>query len=179
MKILFLISLQLCYILSLIPVLKIIITDNLNKLNFFHLMYDTSGIFLDFYNDSEFSFIPYEIYKIIFSKYVTDVYPCEGKKIVINENEYESFWCYPGGMGFFRNWYLITEKYAIKIDSSKLFILKNDNYYFRFVSSRNVENIVIDKKLSDLMEVEILDNDDFIINNVDYIHQFDDVIKIN
>ena len=174
MKILFLLSLQLCYILSLIPVIKIIITDNLNEFYSFDLRYDTSGIFLDFDNDSELSFIPYEIYKIIENKYINDVYACEGRKIVINNNEYEGFICYSGALSFFKNWYLITEKYVIKIKSSKLFVLKDEYYFFRFVSSRNVENIIIDKQLSDSMKVELLGNDDFIIHNEEYIYQFED-----
>ena len=170
---LLLLSLQICYISTLIPTLKFIISENLNDLSSIDLRYDTSGMFLDFDNNSEVSFIPYEIYKIITDKY-TNKELCEKKEIVVNDNQYETFWCYPGALGFFRNINLITEKYAIKISSSSLFIYKDDNYYFRFVSSRNVENFIFGKKLINLMKIEFLDNDDFIINNKECIHQFED-----
>ena len=174
MKTFFLLMFQLSNILSLIPITKIIIGGDLKSLNRYNLRYDASGIFLKFDFDSEISFLPYEIYKIIITDYVlSDYIPCDEKKIVVNGNEYETFRCDPSGLNLFTNFYLITEKYAIKINYENLFTLIDNEYYFRFVSLRNVENIVIDKNLCDLMKVK-LDNDDFIIYNETFVYQFED-----
>ena len=174
MKTFFLLMFQLSNILSLIPITKIIIGGDLKSLNRYNLRYDASGIFLKFDFDSEISFLPYEIYKIIISDYVlSDYVPCDEKKIEVNGIEYETFRCDSEGIHLFTNFYLITEKYAIKINSENLFNFMNNDYYFRFLSLRNVENIIIDKNLSDLMKVE-LNNNDFIIRNESFIYQFED-----
>ena len=174
MKTSFLLLLQFTGILSLIPVIKIVSSNNLMNLNSYNLRYDMTGIYLKFDFDSEMSFLPYEVYQIIVSEYSSEYVPCEQKNINFDGKEFEAFWCDREGIAFFSNLNLITEKYVIKINAADLFTVIDNEYYFRFISSRNIENIVIDKNLSDLMKVELLDNDDFTIHNETFIYQFGD-----
>ena len=174
-KILFLILVQVSISLPLIPVSKFILSDNFNDMKFYDLRYDITGTYLTFDQEAEFSFLPYEIYYII-ENYATgsEEVDCTDKKIEINGIQYNAFWCEESSFQMFDDINLITEKYSIKIPSSEFFVVYNEKYYFRFISSKNVEHIVLDKELINFMDIEFLDNDDYIIHNEKCINEFSD-----
>ena len=161
-------------VLSLTKVSRVIISNNINKLYFYNTKREIFGTYLTFDKNAEFSFLPYEIFSIL-SNYIiqSDDILCDKSKININNTEYEAFICDKEVSGILKedilylleNINFITNKYAIKIPHEMLFILKDGSNYLRFVSSRNVEHIVLDKELIDLMNVEFLNNDNFIIHN--------------
>ena len=153
-------------VLSLTKVSRIIISDNINDLYFYDSKRAIFGTYLTFDKNAEFSFLPYEVYDIIYEYAMgKDDFICERSKIDINKTEYDAIVCNEAILSFFDNFNFITAKYAIKVPYKKLFISKDNLYYLRFITSRNVEHIVFDKELIDYMDIEFLGDDNFIINN--------------
>ena len=165
-KILFLISIQVSISLPLIPVSKLILCNFVNSIKYYDLRYDITGTYLTFDKEAEFSFFPYEIYNVIksYAPGIDEVY-CSDKKIDVNETEYTALWCENNPSKLFSDINILTEKYSMKIPSSEMFVIYNGQYYLRFLSSKNVEHIVLDKELISFMNVEFLDNNDYIIHN--------------
>lgn len=174
-KIFLFVLIQISISLPLIPVSKFILSDNVNNMKFYDLRYDITGTYLTFDKEAEFSFLPYEIYSII-ENYATgtEEIDCDAKKIEINGVQYQAFWCGEISLNMFDDINLITEKYSIKIPSSEFFVDYNERKYFRFVSSKNVEHIVLDKVLINFMNIKFLDNDDYIIQNKNCTNEFKD-----
>ena len=154
-------------VLSLTKVSRFIISNDINNLKSFDIIREIFGTYLTFDKNAEFSFLPYEIFDIIYYYvFQSDEYlTCKESKININNTEFKAITCGKNILTYFENFNFITAKYAIKFSNEMLFVLKDNLYYLRFVSSRNVEHIVLDKEIINLMNIEFLDNDNFIINN--------------
>ena len=167
-KIIILLLANFSIVLSLTKVSRIIISNNISNLFTYDTKREIFGTYLTFDKNAEFSLVPYEVFNII-SSYVfgrEDII-CDESKIKKDNIEYEAIVCNEMILSLFENFNFITNKYAIKFTNKMLFVSKDDLYYLRFVSSRNVEHIFLDKELIDLMKIEFRDNDNFVINNKD------------
>ena len=73
--------------------------------------------------------------------------------------------------------HFIIKDYGITIPLKQLFYSIEDEedfvYYFRFLSKEDQENIIIGNDLIQLMNITFIGNDNFIINNNEFISKLD------
>ena len=160
-------------ITQIIPLYKLLIAGDINKFKEkekYNICIQPKGIGIIFNQTSEISIIPEQLFYEI-TKYYQVVYDLIDK-VEQTRNGYSL--------------YLIVE--CLRPDETIHFILKDmgitiplkilfyDNeedegmvYYFRFLTKKDQENIIIGKDLIDLMDITFIDNNNFIINNKSFI----------
>ena len=160
-------------ITQIIPLYKLLIAGDINKLKEkekYNICIKPKGVGIIFNKTSEISIMPEQLFYEI-TKYYHVVYDLIDK-VETTKNGYSL--------------YLIIE--CLRPDETIHFILKDmgitiplktlfyDNdedegmvYYFRFLTKKDQENIIIGKDLIDLMDITFIDNTNFIINNKNFI----------
>ena len=160
-------------ITQIIPLYKLLIAGDINKLKEkekYNICIKPKGVGIIFNKTSEISIMPEQLFYEI-TKYYHVVYDLIDK-VETTKNGYSL--------------YLIIE--CLRPDETIHFILKDmgitiplktlfyDNdedegmvYYFRFLTKKDQENIIIGKDLIDLMDITYIDNTNFIINNKSFI----------
>ena len=160
-------------ITQIIPLYKLLIAGDINKLKEkekYNICIKPKGVGIIFNKTSEISIMPEQLFYEI-TKYYKVVYDLIDK-VEQTKNGYSL--------------YLIIE--CLRPDETIHFILKDmgitiplktlfyDNdedegmvYYFRFLTKKDQENIIIGKDLIDLMDITFIDNTNFIINNKSFI----------
>ena len=160
-------------ITQIIPLYKLLIVGDINKLKEkekYNIFIKPKGVGIIFNKTSEISIMPEQLFYEI-TKYYKVVYDLIDK-VETTKNGYSL--------------YLIIE--CLRPDETIHFILKDmgitiplkalfyDNdedegmvYYFRFLTKKDQENIIIGKDLIDLMDITFIDNTNFIINNKNFI----------
>ena len=160
-------------ITQIIPLYKLLIAGDINKLKEkekYNICIKPKGVGIIFNKTSEISIMPEQLFYEI-TKYYKVVYDLIDK-VETTKNGYSL--------------YLIIE--CLRPDETIHFILKDmgitiplktlfyDNdedegmvYYFRFLTKKDQENIIIGKDLIDLMDITFIDNTNFIINNKSFI----------
>ena len=166
-------SSSLSQITQIIPLYKLLIAGDINKFKEkekYNICIKPKGIGIIFNQTSEISIIPEQLFYEI-TKYYQVVYDLIDK-VEQTKNGYSL--------------YLIVE--CLRPDETIHFILKDmgitiplkilfyDNeedegmvYYFRFLTKKDQENIIIGKDLIDLMDITFIDNNNFIINNKSFV----------
>ena len=166
-------SSSLSQITQIIPLYKLLIAGDINKFKEkekYNICLKPKGIGIIFNQTSEISIIPEQLFYEI-TKYYQVVYDLIDK-VEQTRNGYSL--------------YLIIE--CLRPDETIHFILKDmgrtiplkilfyDNekdegmvYYFRFLTKKDQENIIIGKDLIDLMDITFIDNNNFIINNKSFV----------
>jgi len=160
-------------ITQVIPLYKVLIAGDINKFKEkekYNICIKPKGVGIIFNKTSEVSIMPEQLFSEITSYYriVYDLID----KVEPTKNGY--------------NLYLIIE--CLRPDETIHFILRDmgitiplktlfyDNdedegmvYYFRFLTRKDQENIIIGKDLIDLMDITFVDNTNFIINNKSFV----------
>ena len=160
-------------ITQVIPLYKVLIAGDINKFKEkekYNICIKPKGVGIIFNKTSEVSIMPEQLFSEITS-YYRIVYD------LIDKVEPTKNGC---------NLYLIIE--CLRPDETIHFILRDmgitiplktlfyDNdedegmvYYFRFLTRKDQENIIIGKDLIDLMDITFVDNTNFIINNKSFV----------
>ena len=164
--------------LRVYPIHKFIITNDLNPSNisninlreYFHFSLDVKGVGIIFDKNSNMNLIPYHLFKQI--KKILDIYSPDSNSYIINkENGYQEiviFYFLNNNFSF----NLILEKIGITFPNDVLFYRPKDEVnknYFLFLTKENQENIIFGKNIIDLMKIEFDNDEEFIINNNDFI----------
>ena len=163
---------------EIIPIYKIILSPNLNKLDRSSssqlILNNIKGIGLIFDTNSENNIMPMHLIKYIkifydhFEETITDFLPNE------KENEYFELILsyYYGGS---ESLHLIFEKFGISMPIADLlkYDEEEDIYRFKFITKENQENIIIGKDLIEFMNIDFKDINNIIINNK-YISKLED-----
>ena len=160
------------------PIHNFIITNNLNHSNisninlkeYFHISLDVKGVGVIFDNNSNMNLIPYHLFKQI--KKTLDLYSPDSNSYILNkENDYQEIVIFYFLNNIF-SFNLILEKIGITFPNDVLFYRPKDEInknYFIFLTKENQENIIFGKNLIDLMKIEFYNDEEFIINNNDFI----------
>ena len=166
------------------PIHKFIITNDLNHSNisninlkeYFHFSLDVKGVGIIFEKSSNVSLIPYHLFKQI--KKILDVYSSDSNSYILDkENDYKEiiiFYFLNNNFSF----NLILEKIGITFPNDVLFYRPKDEInknYFIFLTKENQENIIFGKNLIDLMKIEFDNDEDFIINNNDFVTHLEEL----
>ena len=163
---------------TIYPIHKFIITNNLNHSNisninlkeYFHISLDVKGVGVIFDNNSNMNLIPYHLFKQI--KKILDLYSPDSNSYILNkENDYQEIVIFYFLNNIF-SFNLILEKIGITFPNDVLFYRPKDEInknYFIFLTKENQENIIFGKNLIDLMKIEFYNDEEFIINNNDFI----------
>ena len=165
------------------PIQKFIIANNLNHSNisninleeYFYLSLNIKGVGVIFDNNSNINLIPNHLFIQI--KKILDLYsPDSNAFIVKKENDYQELVIY-----YYLNenftFNLIFEKIGITFPNDVLFyrpIGEFNKNFFIFLTKENQENIIFGKKLIELMKFEINGEDEFLINNYNFITYLED-----
>ena len=184
LKLLIIIKISLSFqISSIIPVKKILLTDDIKIISFNKYLYwniNSKGYGIKFDNNSNISLIPFNLFKNIFNSYreLEDVNPIIRKyengiqEIIINTNDFYGFQII----------HFILENTSISIPL-KYFLVKKNNeleedkeqeYSICFLTKESQEYIIFGEDLIKLMNIEFLEDNDFIIHNDEFIYKFDE-----
>ena len=153
------------------PVHNLIITTNLNHINFINENYffyslNTKGIGIIFDYNSEINLIPYHLLKKI--KKLVEIYLQDCYSFIRDkENNYQELYFF-GYMNNDLSFHFITDQLGITFPNDILFPKFLDSigkFSFCFLSKESQDNIIIGKNLMDLMEIKFLEKNEFIINN--------------
>ncbi len=159
---------------NIYPIRNLIITSNINHIdikNYYYFFYslNTKGVGIIFDYDSEINLIPYQFFpqiKKIIDVWLIDSYSFIGDK----ENNYKELYFF-GYMNDIISFHFITDNIGITIPNDILFPKISDSigrFTFCFLSKENQDNIIIGKTLIDLMKIQFLENNQFIINNKNF-----------
>ena len=159
---------------SIIPIYKLLIAGDLNNFRsseLYNFCYETKGVGLIFNNNSDISVMPKHIFTFI-NRYYELTYNSLIGQIEIMPNGYYQYILIESNRPP-ETIHFILKDIGITFPLKELFFSKEDEedlvYYFRFLSKDDQENIIIGKDLIELMDIKFIDNDNFIINNKDYI----------
>ena len=165
---------------SNIPLYKIIIIKDINEmksekknLNYYYL--ESKGIGITFNKNSDVSVIPMNLFQDIITYYkISNDFVLD--KIENIQNGYKQFLILES-IRPRETIHFIIKDYGITIPLNQLFYSIEDEedfvYYFRFLSKEDQENIIIGNDLIQLMNITFIGNDNFIINNNEFISKLD------
>ena len=158
---------------SIIPIYKIILTDDINNLepknSFLNLYIDYKGMGFIFDNNSEISIMPMDLFNEI-KKFYFDGYSNVLYFETKIRDEYKELILSDFSDKIERAHFILEDK-GIIIPINELF-RKNDKgeYGFIFLGDEKGENIIFGKDLIKRMDVEFKENsDDYVIHNEDFI----------
>ena len=165
---------------SIFPLYKLVIAGNINnfKLNkvYKDFSYEAKGIGIMFNNDSDISLMPMQLFHDIYKFYeIAD----DGLlyKIEALPNGLSQYFIFESNRPF-EIIHLILEDSGITFPLKYLFFDKEEEedfvYFFRFLSTEEQENIIIGKDLIELMNITFIDNNNFVINNKDFISKIEE-----
>ena len=159
---------------SIIPLYKVVITENLNIFktkeshNYCH---NTKGVGIIFNNNYNISVMPKHIFNDIIKYYqITYDFIDKFEKL---KNGYTQYLIIDS-IRPYETIHFILKDMGITFPIKQLFFIKEEEeeedfvYFFRFLTKEDHENIIIGKDLIDLMNVTFVDNN-IVINNKDYI----------
>ena len=169
--IIIIVSFSLSQISSVIPLHKIILTEDISHLeinNLFNLRLKIKGNGIIFDNNSDINVMPMniflELYTFYRDRYIDDTIA----KIEKSSDEYNEF-VMVSSLSRFETIHFILNDIGITMPLNELFVPKNiteHKYSFRFLGKEDQENIIFGKDLIKLMDIDFRDNDNnFVINN--------------
>ena len=163
-----------------IPVYKvkrIILTDSINNFNSpYNIRCDieSKGYGVTFNYNSNISLIPYNLFERLFEFYKSyeDIYT----NIMQLDNGIKELIIYANIEYGFETIHFIFEKFGISIPLQYYLVDKEEIQKFgiRFLSKEDQQYISFGKDLIDVMNIEIKDDNSFIVNNDDFISKMDD-----
>ena len=150
-------------------IFKIILSNDINNLDSHSYKFNTKGARLVINPDSQFSIMPIQLATIIekgFNTYYNSIYD----SLHENGNGYYNLKTPIFFEENFPSINIILKKYGIFIPNKYFFEAKEVYYDFIFLISLNMENgdIIIGKDLIDLMQIEIINENEFKINNEEF-----------
>ena len=163
---------------SLIPIHKLILTENITNLEINSIMnyrFNLKGVGLLFNNNSDINLIPMHLFSEIYKYYsfYDDIYT----DIEILPNGYKEF-LMVSSLYKIETIHLILNDLGIIFPLSELFIPKDEQehlYSFIFLSKEGQENIIFGKELIQRMQIDFKENENnFEINNKDFIIEIKD-----
>ena len=165
---------------SIIPIYKIILTEDISHLEInnnynFRLKIKGNGIIFD--NNSDINVMPMhifnEMYNFYHEHYIDDTIS-KIEKLSDGYNEFEIV----SSFSRYETIHFILKDIGITIPLNELFIPKNianNLYSFRFLGKEDQENIIIGKDLIKLMDVDFKENENnFVIKNKTFISNVKD-----
>ena len=163
---------------TIFPLKKIILTDDLNKFgltNNIRLDLEPIGCGITFNNNSNISLIPFNLFSTIyfFYKGFEDVMSVIKK----DKDGNQELIVYANLDYGFETFHFIFENFGISIPL-KYFLIEKDEeqkYGIRFLTNENQEYISFGKDLIELMDIEFVDNNNFIIHNDEFISKMDEL----
>ena len=174
------VSFSLSQISSIIPLYKVILTEDINHLEInnnynFCLKIKGNGIIFD--NNSDINVMPMhifnEMYNFYHEHYIDDTIS-KIEKLSDGYNEFEIV----SSFSRYETIHFILKDIGITIPLNELFIPKNianNLYSFRFLGKEDQENIIIGKDLIKLMDVDFKENENnFVIKNKTFISNVKD-----
>ena len=157
---------------EIIPIYKMALSPNLNKLyenpNYNLIINDIKGVGLIFDTNSEISFLPMNLMKYIeiyyehFEETLTDYYPKENNYLEL------ILYYYYGGNELI---HFIFEKSGISIPIKEILIYEENFQRFKFLTGESQDNIIIGKDLIELMDIDVIN---LKINNEKYITKLEE-----
>ena len=174
------VSFSLSQISSIIPLYKIILTEDINHLEInnnynFRLKIKGNGIIFD--NNSDVNVMPMHIFNemyIFYHEHYIDDTISKIKNLSDGYNEFEVV----SSLSRFETIHFILKDFGITIPLNELFApknLTNHLYSFRFLGKEDQENIIIGKDLIKLMDIDFKENENnFVIKNKNYISNVKD-----
>ena len=163
---------------TIFPLKKIILTDDLNKFglaNNIRLDLEPIGCGITFNNNSNISLIPFNLFSTIyvFYKGFEDIMTV----IKRDKDGNQELIIYANLVYGFETFHFIFENFGISIPL-KYFLIEKDEeqkYGIRFLTNENQEYISFGKDLIELMDIEFVDNNNFIIHNDEFISKMDEL----
>ena len=172
-------SLSLSKTSSIIPLYKIVLTENISHLEInalfnFRLNIKGNGIIFD--DNSDVNIIPMNIMQDIYNFYRLS-YDDILAKIEKLENNYTEF-TIVHSLENLETIHFVLKDIGITLPLKQLFVLKDENinlFSFRFLSKENEDNIIFGKDLIELMKINFYDDKpNFEINNNEFISKIED-----
>ena len=162
------------------PIHHLIITSNINHTilineDYFYYSLNTKGVGIIFDYNSEINLIPFYLFKQI--KKILDIWNLDNYSFIKDkDNNYQELIFY-GYLNNIISFHFITDSIGLTFPNDILFpkVLNTiGSYTFSFLSKENQENIIIGKNMTDSMKIEFLENNEFIINNKDFISSIEE-----
>ena len=162
---------------SIFPVKKIILTDDLNKMflnNNIRIDIEPLGYGITFNNNSNISLIPYNLFTRIRTFYegFEDII----SSVKITEDGNKEIILYANIDYGFETFHFILENFGISIPLKYYLVEKDETqkYGIRFLTNENQEYISFGKDLIEVMDIEFIDKNNFIIHNDEFISKLND-----
>ena len=156
-------------------IFKIIISDDINQTEKLVYKFSTKGTRLIINPDSDYSIMPIQI-AIILEKGFTTYYNSIYDSLYENQTDYYNLRTPIFFEENFPSINIILKTQGIFIPNKYFFVPKEQWYDFIFLIGLNMENgdIIIGKDLIDLMQIEIINENEFKINNEEFIVKLND-----
>ena len=162
---------------SIFPVKKIILTDDLNRMllsNNIRLDIEPLGYGITFNNNSNISLIPYNLFTRIriFYEGFEDILSL----VKTSEDGNKEIILYANIDYGFETFHFILENFGITIPLKYYLVEKDETqkYGIRFLTNENQEYISFGKDLIEVMDIEFIDKNNFIIHNDEFISKLND-----
>ena len=163
-------------------VYKVILSQNINdkgtksiQLYNIYLIMNLKGLALTFDNDLEISLMPINLFQQI-SKFYMETYQstCFFQTKMRDSDGYEL--TLDGECRDLETVHYILKDKGISIPINELFKKNGDNQYysFAFVGKDNIDKIVFGKNLIEKMDIEFIDNHNYLIHNEDFITKIEE-----
>ena len=174
------VSFSLSQISSIIPVDRIILTQDISHLeinNIYNLRLKIKGNGIIFDNNSDINIMPMHIFHEMYIFYRDHYIDDTIAKVEKLSDEYNEF-VVISSLSTFESIHFILKDIGITIPLEELFTpkdIKEHLYSFRFLGKEDQENIIFGKDLIKLMNIDFKDNENnFVINNKTYISNVKD-----
>ena len=166
---------------TIFPLKKLIITSNIKDFKLDtryknNYLEETKGVGIIFNNESKISTMPLQILHNIY-KFYEIVHDEIIYKIESLSNGYNQLLLIES-LRPNEKVHFILEDLGITIPLNYLFFVDEDEedfvYFFRFLTNKEQENIIIGKDLIELMNITFIGNNKFVINNRDFISEIEE-----
>ena len=150
--------------LPIYEVHRIIMNDNINKMEKTSYQFSHKGMILTFDPNLNYSLIPFQIENEMKNGFYSIVEFSDPYEMDLG-NGFQALVTHIYDPVCFSAINFILENKGIKIPNEFLFKKKNNIYEFIFLMKENQDKIVFGKDLIDLMNIEFINDNEFIIHN--------------